>query len=251
MPRAGGGEGQEGPAAGAGGLQPANAAPRLLGVGHEHGLQAVPEEGLDRALVVGAGLERVGHDAEHLEALRAAEERPHPLVERGVGGHHLLEGGPAAGHGGDLAVQRRGVRGEGVGAGAGLFGPRGGVVARALHLGEPPLGFPGAGVGRVPRRPDAPALALELLDLPAQLREVGRGALGVAGHRGPRVLEGRDPAEERDLRLARPLLLGLRRPARAEAASATAASADRTSASAAASLSWRLCSSARRARAPR
>ena len=207
---AGGGEGQEGPAAGPRGLQPADPAPRLLGVGHEHGLQAVPEEGLDRALVVGAGLERVGHDAEHLEALRPAEERPHPLVEGGVGGHHLLEGGAAAGHGGDLALQRRGVRERASARARASSARAGGVVARALHLGELPLGFPGAGVGRLPRRPDAPALALELLELAAQLGEVGRGAIGVPGHRGPRVLERGDAAEERHLGLAPPLLLGLR-----------------------------------------
>ena len=52
--RARGGEREEGPAAGPGGLQPADAAERVLGIGHEHRLQAIPEELYESARVEGA-----------------------------------------------------------------------------------------------------------------------------------------------------------------------------------------------------
>ncbi len=204
-----GGEGQEGPPPRARGLEPADAAPGLLGVGHEHRLQPVAEEGLHRALVLGAGLERVGHDAEHLEALRAVEEGAHPLVEGGVGGDHLLERGEAAGEAVPLALQRVRLAPEPLGPATGLVLARGRGATGPFELRREGLGLAPAGAGGLADGAHPGPLALELLDLPGELQQVGRRALGVPRHRRARVLERGDPPEQPHLGLAPALLAGL------------------------------------------
>src|SRR3990172_2930873 len=95
------------------------------------------------------------------------------------------------------------------GAAAGLRLPRPRLLELAPEAGGEDLDVAAAAEGRFARASDALALVRELVPLAGQLDEVGGGALRAGGDGGPVVLQLRDAAEERDLRLARPLLRGL------------------------------------------
>ena len=163
-----GGERQEGAAARALRLQPADPAPRMLGVGHHHGLQPVAQERLDRALVLGAGLERVGHDAHHLDALGTGQQRADALVERRVRRDHLLERGESASEAVPFALQRLDVAGERLGPRPRRVGARAGRVTRARELGRARLGLAAPRARRLAHGGRLLTLALELAGLGAR-----------------------------------------------------------------------------------
>ena len=199
------GQGQEGAAPGSRLLQIADAAEGLGRVGHEHGLEAVADERLHRALVGLVGLESVGHDALHVEALRTVEQGAHALVEGGVRPHHLLERGQAADQARDLGLQASRPRARGPRRG-GALRPRAPGPSHARPEAQALLGREALRLRGLTAFPRRRALALQLVPLRGELQQVGLGALRAAGDRAAGVLEGGDAAHEADLRVAGLLL---------------------------------------------
>ena len=203
-------QGQERAAPGPRLLQPRDPAQGVGRVRHHHRLQAVPEQGLHRALELRIGLDRVGHDAEDLDPVGTGQKRPDAFVERGVRGHDLLERREPAGQAVPLALRGVGLSSQGLRGLARLAGPRQGIRALPGQARDERVGLFLAALRTVAQLGHAQVLALQLLGLGGQLQEVGGRALGVARHRLARVLQRGHPREHGELRLPRRLQLRLR-----------------------------------------
>ena len=174
------------------------------------------------------------------------EQRPHALVEGGVGGHHLLERGAAAGEAVPLALQRVRLAAERLGAAPGLVGAR-----ASPRRGRPPSSARRASASR----PRAWAASRA-----ATTRERSTSSSEVSAASFSRSAAARSALPATDAREfwsvaifprsatcdSRPRSCPASASACRAAASATAASAATSSASAAPSSSWSFCTSARR-----